>query len=181
MLTPLRRQLPRTWRSPGSSLSECYAAAWDQTGGCIEAWGAEVPSSTHGLGFVGAAFADVWGSFSLVSFTWASPAVVDALYGTYVFRDTPRVARFLNEHPHLIPLLARAYPEIEARFGKGALVYLEVFAYPDAPRSEELFAIIGTNHRPAEARDALLAFRREWWLSALPEAEHCLTFDFECL
>lgn len=87
----------------------------------------------------------------------------------------PAVQRFLDEHRHLLPLLARAAPVVRHHFGPDTRLSLAVDRIPEAGAYEELYVVVHTRLSPDDALDRLVAFDDDWWLDELPAARGKLT------
>ena len=96
----------------------------------------------------------------------------------YLFRDEKAVASFLEKHSFLTPLLLQAHEKIEEYFGPSN-VALEVSIDPDDASYEELWALIQTNLRAAEAVGLLTKFDEEWWLDASVSSQELMNFNLE--
>ncbi len=117
-----------------------------------------------------------------------SPQAIADLRDLYAFRDAEfevqDVPRFLNLHPHLVPLLLEARPIIARHFGPDIPVRLEVVLDPESEAEDgdaQLFAMIETQLSPEEARPRLDRFDQEWWLSNLRRADCRLEFSIRYL
>lgn len=86
------------------------------------------------------------------------------------------VARFLRRHRHLRPLLDDLRREIDAHFGPGAPVILELATDPEEGDTA-LFARIRTELPVDHAMDRLDAIFDAWWLDNLPRAQGFLHID----
>ncbi len=97
----------------------------------------------------------------------------------YQFRDFQAVASFLRKNPKLIPLLVEAYGQICLRFGSQHSLALELFSDPEATSDEGLVATVRVHMSPEQAGKLMDEFDLEWWLDALPRADHKLTIALE--
>lgn len=97
----------------------------------------------------------------------------------YLCKRPEEVSRFLQAHPHLVPLLVEAHSQIEIHFGPSREVTLEVVADPEVHELVELFGYITLSLTPEEAGERLQRFDREWFLSQAHRAKGLLNFDVE--
>ena len=103
---------------------------------------------------------------------------VKTLKTLYLFRDEVDVTSFLEKHSFLTPLLLEAHQKIEEYFGPSS-VSLEVSIDPDDASYEELWALIQTSLRAAEAVRLLTKFDEEWWLDASVSSQELMNFNLE--
>ena len=96
----------------------------------------------------------------------------------YLFRDEAAVTSFLEKHSLLTPLLLQAHGKIEEFFGSCTVV-LESSVDPDDGNYEELWALIQTNLRAADAVRLLTKFDEEWWLDASVSSQELMNFNLE--
>lgn len=111
--------------------------------------------------------------------TTALPQSVEELTALYTFRDRETVVGFVTTHPHLVPLLVEARPEIARYFGPETPVVLEVIPDREAEGYSDLFALIQTALPGTEAAARLDQLDEAWWLDALERADCNLTIDIE--
>jgi hypothetical protein len=97
----------------------------------------------------------------------------------YEFRDFRAITSFLRQNSRLLPLLLEVYGQVRLRFGSDSRLALERFTDPEADSDHGLVVIIGVNLTPEQAQKAMDDFDMEWWLDALPRAEHRLTIVVE--
>ena len=102
---------------------------------------------------------------------------VKTLKTLYLFRDEVDVTSCHEKHSFLTPLLLEAQQKIEEYFGPSN-VALEVSIDPD-DASYELWALIQTNLRAAEAVGLLTKFDEEWWLDASVSSQELMNFNLE--
>jgi len=86
------------------------------------------------------------------------------------------IARFLRQHRHLAPLLRDVRREVDAHFGPGTPVLLELATDPEEG-DMALFALIRTKLSVDDALDRLDALFDAWWLDNLPRAQGLLHLD----
>lgn len=99
----------------------------------------------------------------------------------YTFRKRVGVARFIERHPFLVPVLLEAYSNIENYFGLYPQVFLEVVSDPEVQGLVELFGYIATRLTPEEVGKQLQRFDQDWFLNQLPHVKGLLNFDVEFL
>lgn len=97
----------------------------------------------------------------------------------YEFHDFHTVVPFLRQNPILVPLLLEMYGQICLRFGSENRLALENFTDPEAGSDHGLVVLVRTRLTPERAREMIDDFDMEWWLDALPRAQHKLTVVVE--
>ena len=102
---------------------------------------------------------------------------LETLSTDYATRTYTHVVSYLQRWPHLVPLLQAAVPHVEAVFGSGLRMILEVVDDPEAP--QQLMAYIPTKLAPEQAVAKINEFDSAWWLSQLGDAQGKLMFDVE--
>lgn len=105
-----------------------------------------------------------------------SEAPADAMALPFDGGEDESVARFVREHRLLEPLLHGLRHEVDARFGPGTPVRLDVVTDPEEG-DVALFARIGAKLPVDEAVRRLDAFVDAWWLGRLPQADGLLHLD----
>jgi hypothetical protein len=106
----------------------------------------------------------------------SSDQATELIAWLYEIRDYEAVASILGRNRGLIPLLFEAYGQIISRFDSETSLRLEPFRDLEAPSYESLVAVMRVHLSPERALALLDEFDMEWWLSALPQAHHKLTF-----
>jgi hypothetical protein len=101
----------------------------------------------------------------------------NSLTSMYEASDWCSVDAFLFSNSFLSGLLTEAHPVIEAHFGAGTKVSLEIVHEPEAPGHEEIFGLIHTKLEPEDALRHLDSFDANWWLSAVTKARGKLNFS----
>ena len=89
----------------------------------------------------------------------------------YVYRDREHVQQYLAAHPRLVPILREADSEIAMRFGKEAVVTLDVIDDPDGFEADTLFGFIQSSLQPKDALEVLHRFDQEWWIGRSTEVK----------
>jgi len=97
----------------------------------------------------------------------------------YEFRDFHSITSILHQNRGLVPLLLEVYGQVCLRFGSESRLALELFTDPEADSDQGLVVIIRAHLTPEQAQKAMDDFDMEWWLDALPRAEHRLTIVVE--
>lgn len=92
--------------------------------------------------------------------------ILQPLSQAFAFRRPEEVAKFLQEHPFLVPLLMEAHSKVAQYFGPSPEVVLEVVTDPEAIDDRQLVAFIRTDLDPTEALASLDRFDKGWWLEA---------------
>ena len=116
-----------------------------------------------------------------VSTVRAFESEIRSLEQFYTFRRGVEVSRFVERHPFLVPVLLKAYSNIENYFGLYPQVFLEVVNDPEVQGLVELFGYIVTKLTPEEAGKRLRRFDQDWLLNQLPQIKGLLNFDVEFL
>jgi hypothetical protein len=76
-------------------------------------------------------------------------------------------------------LLSEMYGQICLRFGPETQIALDVYTDREAKSDPELIVIVRTHFTPELALKTLDEFDIEWWLDALPRANHKVTVGIE--
>jgi len=97
----------------------------------------------------------------------------------YEIRRAYATLPFLRKNLILIPLLSEMYGQICLRFGPETQIALDLFTDREAKSDFELLVIVRTRFTPELALRALDEFDVEWWLNALPRANHKVTVAVE--
>ena len=88
---------------------------------------------------------------------------------------------FLAMYPFLLdPLLAAVQP-VEALFGTGTPLRLQVLVDHEGDDDAVLKASIQTQAPVGEALEKRRRFRQDWWAGVKPTARRRLRFDVDCL
>ena len=90
------------------------------------------------------------------------------------FIDYQNVYNFLKNNQFLIPLLFEAYGEVFTTFDKDTDLSLKVKAEDG---TEKLYLLIRTSD--LQAYDLLDELDENWWIDAIPRANHKMNIDLE--
>jgi len=105
--------------------------------------------------------------------TRTADATFSSLESLYSLKGKTVVARILDEHSFLIPLLVEARGKIDVYFPNSE-VSLEVITDPEAEGDYQLLASVSTNLGAEDAYNRLKEFDRAWWLDELGRSQGLL-------
>lgn len=99
----------------------------------------------------------------------------------YRVQEGGEVREFLAAHPSLSDLLLAAVRPVEAIFGAGTPITLQVLVDHEGDDDAVLKAYIQTQASIEEALEKRRRFQREWWAGVKSSAQSRLRFDVDCL
>ena len=108
--------------------------------------------------------------------TTSSAESMDILEDLFFWEDYPGVRRLLLQHPETHGPLVHAAGLIPEYFGSSSRLSLRVDWGPEGSDSPRLLANIYTTQAPADALDSLERFDVDWWLDAMQNLHHVLSF-----
>jgi len=103
-----------------------------------------------------------------------------SIEGLYSLKGKTAVARVLDEHSFLIPLLMEARERLDAHFPNSE-VSLEVITDPETEGDYQLLAAVSTSLTAEDAYRRLKEFDRAWWLDELGRSQSllCISIDVQ--
>jgi hypothetical protein len=101
---------------------------------------------------------------------------LEFLEDLYFLEDDGSVRRLLGEHPEAYVPLIHAASLLPRYFGSDARLSLGIEHDLDGNESPRLAATIHTAQSPAEAAANLDRFDDDWWLDAMGNVHHYLSF-----
>ena len=122
---------------------------------------------------------EAWSSIG-ASVVLASGVARQALGELYTWVRPPAIARFLEDHPTMAPLLIEAHEQIQRHFGPRT-VTLDVVVDPEGDDEPRLVARVRTSLDPVQALGILDQFDSEWWLDASLRGGDriCITLEYQ--
>jgi hypothetical protein len=103
-----------------------------------------------------------------------------SIEGLYSPKGKTAVARILDEHSFLIPLLMEARERLDVYFPNSE-VSLEVITDPETEGDYQLLAAVSTDLTADDAYRKLKEFDRAWWLDELGRSQSllCISIDLQ--
>ncbi len=101
-----------------------------------------------------------------------------SIEGLYSLRGKAAVARILDEHSFLIPLLMEAREKLDVYFPNSE-VSLEVIVDPETEGAYQLLAAVSTSLPAKDAYRRLKEFDRDWWLDEMGRSQGLLCISIE--
>jgi len=102
---------------------------------------------------------------------------LESVRAAYVFADLVYVDSFLNDHRAVAGLLLEAAPYLKRHFGATVTLRLKVGFEDDGSRTLQVLAVWSGALR--DAKNALAAFDREWWLQNCRRGSGNIILDYE--
>jgi len=107
---------------------------------------------------------------------------VDEILGMYEIpeNDIEEIKRFVEEHPHLFPILMEAKEQIISVFGNKIKICLELHHDPEEAW-DELFIVIKSPYSPKKAIELENRLSESWFLRRMRDTKGDLNFSEEPL
>jgi hypothetical protein len=99
----------------------------------------------------------------------------------FSFRDKGAVIRYIDDHPHLLPLILDANEHINRHFPSSEM-FLEILIDPDSDKYRGKLILYISTDLPAEKAIQLRErFDRHWWIKNIRRAKGnlCITLEYE--